>query len=44
MSDFRPGGFSVLPTVVKNLVIINVLFFLATIAAETDANFIWFYR
>ena len=35
MSDFRPGGFSVLPTVVKNLVIINVLFFLATIAAET---------
>lgn len=35
MSDFRPGGFSVLPTVVKNLVIINVLFFLATRAAET---------
>ena len=35
MSDFRPSGFSVLPTVVKNLVIINVLFFLATIAAET---------
>lgn len=34
MSDFRPGGFSVLPTVVKNLLIINVLFFLATIAAE----------
>lgn len=35
MSDFRPSGFSVLPTVVKNLVIINVLFFLATKAAET---------
>ena len=35
MSDFRPSGFSVLPTVVKNLVIINVLFFLATIASET---------
>lgn len=35
MSDFRPSGFSVLPTVVKNLVIINVLFFLATIAAES---------
>ncbi len=35
MSDFRPSGFSVLPTVVKNLLIINVLFFLATIAAET---------
>lgn len=35
MSSFRPSGFSVLPTVVKNLLIINVLFFLATIAAET---------
>lgn len=35
MSDFRPTGFSVLPTVVKNLLILNVLFFLATIAAET---------
>lgn len=34
MSDFRPGGFSVLPTVVKNLLIINVLFFLATIACD----------
>lgn len=34
MSDFRPSGFSVLPTVVKNLLIINVLFFLATIACE----------
>ena len=35
MSDFRPSGFSVLPTVVKNLLIINVLFFLATIAMES---------
>lgn len=35
MSNFRPGGFSVLPTVVKNLLIINVLFFLATMAAES---------
>ena len=35
MSNFRPSGFSVLPTVVKNLLIINILFFLATIAAET---------
>ena len=34
MSDFRTGGFSVLPTVVKNLLIINVLFFLATIACD----------
>ncbi len=34
MSDFRPGGFSVLPIVVKNLLIINVLFFIATIACD----------
>lgn len=34
MSDFRPTGFSVLPTVVKNLLILNVLFFLATIACD----------
>lgn len=34
MSDFRPSGFSVLPTVVKNLLIINALFFLATIACD----------
>lgn len=34
MSDFRPTGFSVLPTVVKNLLILNVLFFLATIACN----------
>ena len=34
MSDFRPSGFSLLPTVVKNLLIRNVLFFLATIACD----------
>lgn len=34
MSDFRPSGFSLLPTVVKNLLILNVLFFLATIACD----------
>ena len=34
MTNFRPSGFSVLPTVVKNLLIINVLFFLATIACD----------
>ncbi len=35
MSDeIRPGGFSILPTVVKNLLIINGLFFLATMAFE----------
>lgn len=30
MGAYRPGGFSNLPPVVKNIVIINVLFFLAT--------------
>lgn len=34
MNNFRPTGFSVLPIVVKNLLIINVLFFLATIATD----------
>lgn len=35
MQQFRPGGFSVLPMVVKNLLIINALFFLATMALES---------
>ena len=35
MNNFRPSGFAFLPTVVKNLLIINVLFFLAKIAAES---------
>ncbi len=32
MAQFQPTGFKVLPTVVKNLLIINGLFFLATIS------------
>ena len=32
MNQFRPGGFSLLPLVVKNLLIINILMFLATLA------------
>ncbi len=32
MQQFRPGGFTMLPPVVKNLLIINTLFFLATLA------------
>lgn len=32
MTQYRPGGFSLLPTVVKNLLIINGLFFLAMIS------------
>lgn len=30
MSEYRPGGFQILPPVVKNLIIINVIVFLAT--------------
>jgi membrane associated rhomboid family serine protease len=32
MNEYRPRGFRILPPVVKNLVIINALFFLATIS------------
>lgn len=32
MEQYRPQGFKVLPTVVKNLIIINVIFYLATLA------------
>ncbi len=34
-NQFRPQGFSILPVVVKNLLIINCIFFLATIAFDT---------
>ena len=33
-NQFRPGGFSLLPPVVKNLLIINTLMFLATISLQ----------
>ena len=33
-NQFRPQGFSILPLVVKNLLIINGIFFLATIASD----------
>lgn len=36
MSQIQPTGFRVLPPVVKNLLIINGLFFLATITLETS--------
>ncbi len=32
--QFRPGGFKIMPPVVKNLLIINGLFFLATLALQ----------
>src|SRR5580765_652789 len=34
MTDFRPQGFNILPLVVKNLLILNGLMFLATIVAQ----------
>jgi membrane associated rhomboid family serine protease len=34
MQEYRPSGFNVLPTVIKNLLIINGIFFLATIVFE----------
>ncbi|WP_153797781.1 rhomboid family intramembrane serine protease [Foetidibacter luteolus] len=33
MSDFRPGNFQILPTIIKNLLIINVLVYLAQVTA-----------
>lgn len=38
MQDYRPTGFSVLPTVIKNLLIINGIFFLATIVFQERLN------
>lgn len=38
-NQFRPQGFSILPTVVKNLLIINVVFYLATWAAQAAWHF-----
>src|SRR5210317_2072428 len=35
MDQFRPTGFRILPPVVKNLLIINGLFFLATMALSS---------
>jgi membrane associated rhomboid family serine protease len=36
--EYRPTGFNVLPPVIKNLLILNVLFFLATFIAEQKFN------
>jgi len=38
MTQFKPTGFKILPTVVKNLLIINGLFFLATISFGSVFN------
>ncbi len=38
MEQFRPGGYKILPDVIKNLLIINGLFFLAQMTFETVYN------
>ena len=39
MTEFRPGSFQILPTVIKNLIIINVLVFLAQIVVGNKLGF-----
>lgn len=39
MTEFRPGGFQVLPLIVKNLLIINVLVFLAQQVFDRSGSF-----
>ncbi|MFH2096770.1 MAG: rhomboid family intramembrane serine protease, partial [Bacteroidota bacterium] len=39
MDQYRFGGFKMLPPVVKNLLIINVLMFLATLAIQSAFHF-----
>src|SRR5580704_1337912 len=39
MTEFRPGGFQLIPPVIKNLVIINVLIFLAQSTLGDAFNF-----
>lgn len=40
MTEFRPGRFQILPTIIKNLLIINVLVFLAQITIGKDTGFL----
>ncbi|MDQ2752170.1 MAG: rhomboid family intramembrane serine protease [Bacteroidota bacterium] len=39
MTEFRPGSFQILPTAIKNLLIINVLVFLAQTFVGNNLNF-----
>ncbi len=39
MQQYRPSGFNMLPPVIKNLLIINVLFYLATIGLSSSFNY-----
>src|ERR1700759_966105 len=38
MTEFRPGRFQILPTIIKNLLIINVLVFIAQQTVEKSGN------
>jgi len=38
MTEFRPGGFQILPTIIKNLLIINTLVFLAQITVFKNSS------
>jgi membrane associated rhomboid family serine protease len=40
MTEFRPGRFQILPTVIKNLIIINVLVFIAQLTFSGAFNFL----
>lgn len=42
MTEFRPGGFQLIPTIIKNLVIIDILIYLAqsTLGQQFDAKLI----
>lgn len=40
MTEFRPGRFQILPTIIKNLLIINVLVFLAQVTIGKDTSFL----
>ena len=39
MTEFRPGGFQMIPPVIKNLIIVNVLVFIAQQVFENNASF-----
>ena len=38
MREFRPGGFQILPLIIKNLIIINVLVFITQQTVENSSN------
>ncbi|MGI8951183.1 MAG: rhomboid family intramembrane serine protease [Chitinophagaceae bacterium] len=39
MTEFRPGRFQILPTIIKNIIIINVLIFIAQVTVGKNTNF-----